>query len=223
MVASHPVLPWPIPSVRRPPEMSSSVMRTAAPARSRTQTGAAAKLTKLARVPTAAGSKRAGVQLLHHRDDHAAPLLRALLHRGRKQTCSPRRLHTNPTGAWVTQQARNLNLTHVLERTRFLIRDQATKFGGSLDEVFHGERHQDDSDANPGATGQRLRRAVRAHRPCRVPRLAADPQPPPVGAKTPVRSTGSSRFAGATEWRRPPRMTPRNRGVDRGDQLLRPL
>jgi transposase InsO family protein len=139
MVASHPVLPWPIPSVRRPPEMSSSVMRTAAPARSRTQTGAAAKLTKLARVPTAAGSKRAGVQLLHHRDDHAAPLLRALLHRGRKQTCSPRRLHTNPTGAWVTQQARNLNLTHVLERTRFLIRDQATKFGGSLDEVFHGE------------------------------------------------------------------------------------
>jgi putative transposase len=31
---------------------------------------------------------------------------------------------TNPTGAWVTQQARNLSFTGVLERTRFLIHDR---------------------------------------------------------------------------------------------------
>ncbi len=55
-----------------------------------------------------------------------------------------RRVHlagctTNPTGAWVTQQARNLSFTDVLERTRFLIHDRDTKFSGSFDEVFHSE------------------------------------------------------------------------------------
>ena len=40
-----------------------------------------------------------------------------------------RRVHlagctTNPTGAWVTQQARNLGLTGLFERTRFLIHDR---------------------------------------------------------------------------------------------------
>ena len=37
-----------------------------------------------------------------------------------------RRVHlagctTNPTGAWVTQQARNLSFTDLFERTRFLV------------------------------------------------------------------------------------------------------
>ena len=40
-----------------------------------------------------------------------------------------RRVHlagctTNPTGAWVTQQARNLSFTGLLEPTRFLIHDR---------------------------------------------------------------------------------------------------
>jgi putative transposase len=53
-----------------------------------------------------------------------------------------RRVHlagftTNPTGAWVTQQARNLSFTGLLERTRFLIHDRDAKF--SFDEVFHSE------------------------------------------------------------------------------------
>jgi transposase InsO family protein len=55
-----------------------------------------------------------------------------------------RRVHlagctTNPTGAWVTQQARNLSFTGLLERTRFLIHDRDAKFSGSFDEVFRSE------------------------------------------------------------------------------------
>src|SRR5579859_2265362 len=55
-----------------------------------------------------------------------------------------RRVHiagatTNPTGAWVTQQARNLNLSGLLEQTRFLIRDRDSKFSSAFDEVFRSE------------------------------------------------------------------------------------
>ena len=55
-----------------------------------------------------------------------------------------RRVHlagatTNPTGAWVTQQARNLSITGLLEQTRFLIRDRDSKFSGAFDEVFRSE------------------------------------------------------------------------------------
>jgi putative transposase len=55
-----------------------------------------------------------------------------------------RRVHlagctTNPTGAWVTQQARNLSFTGVFERVRFLIHDRDSKFTLSFDEVFRSE------------------------------------------------------------------------------------
>ena len=55
-----------------------------------------------------------------------------------------RRVHlagctTNPTGAWVTQQARNLGFTGVFERIRFLIHDRDSKFAASFDEVFRSE------------------------------------------------------------------------------------
>jgi transposase len=55
-----------------------------------------------------------------------------------------RRVHlagcsTNPTGAWVTQQARNLSFTGLFERTRFLIHDRDTTFTAAFDEVFHSE------------------------------------------------------------------------------------
>jgi putative transposase len=58
-----------------------------------------------------------------------------------------RRVHlaggtTNPTGAWVTQQARNLSFTGLLERTRFLIHDRDSKFSASFDEVFRSEGGQ---------------------------------------------------------------------------------
>jgi putative transposase len=43
---------------------------------------------------------------------------------------------TNPTGAWVTQQARNLGLDLADQGPRFLIRDRDSKYSGSFDEVL---------------------------------------------------------------------------------------
>jgi transposase InsO family protein len=55
-----------------------------------------------------------------------------------------RRVHlagctTNPTAAWVVQQARNLSFTGLLEQMRFLIHDRDSKFTASFDEVFRSE------------------------------------------------------------------------------------
>jgi putative transposase len=43
---------------------------------------------------------------------------------------------TNPTGSWVTQQARNLGLDFADQGMRFLIRDRDSKYSGPFDEVF---------------------------------------------------------------------------------------
>jgi transposase InsO family protein len=43
---------------------------------------------------------------------------------------------TNPTGPWVTQQARNLGLDFVDQGMRFLIRDRDSKYSGTFDGVF---------------------------------------------------------------------------------------
>ncbi len=55
-----------------------------------------------------------------------------------------RRVHlagctSNPTGAWVTQQARNLSFSGLLERTRFLIHHRDSKFSAAFGEVFRSE------------------------------------------------------------------------------------
>jgi putative transposase len=55
-----------------------------------------------------------------------------------------RRVHfagctSNPSGAWVVQQARNLSFTNLFERTRFLIHDRDSKFTTAFDEVFRSE------------------------------------------------------------------------------------
>ncbi len=55
-----------------------------------------------------------------------------------------RRVHfagctTNPTGAWVAQQARNLSFTGLFDRMRFLVHDRDSKFSGTFDEVFRSE------------------------------------------------------------------------------------
>jgi putative transposase len=55
-----------------------------------------------------------------------------------------RRVHlagctSNPTGAWVTQQARNLSFTGLFERVRYLIHDRDSKFSAAFDEVFRSE------------------------------------------------------------------------------------
>jgi len=46
---------------------------------------------------------------------------------------------TNPSGAWVTQQARNLGPDFSEHRVRFLIRDRDSKYSGPFDEVFRSE------------------------------------------------------------------------------------
>lgn len=46
---------------------------------------------------------------------------------------------SNPDGAWVTQQARNLATEGGLENVGFLIRDRDCKFTGPFDEVFGSE------------------------------------------------------------------------------------
>jgi transposase InsO family protein len=45
----------------------------------------------------------------------------------------------NPTGEWVSQQARNLGLDFSDQGIRFLIRDRDSKYSGRLDEVFRSE------------------------------------------------------------------------------------
>jgi hypothetical protein len=101
-----------------------------------------------------------------------------------------RRVHlagctTNPTGGWVTQQARNLGFSGVLERMRFLIHDRDSKFSGAFDELFQSEgiRVIRTPIRSPQANAY-AERFVR-HRAKRVSRLAADRRPTPPRARAP--------------------------------------
>ncbi len=73
---------------------------------------------------------------------------------------------TNPSGAWVTQQARNLSFTGVFERMRFLIHDRDSKFSGAFDEVFRSEGitviHTPIRAPRANAYAERFVRTVRA-------------------------------------------------------------
>jgi hypothetical protein len=89
-------------------------------------------------------------------------------------------------GAWVSQQARNLNFTGLFERMRFLIHDRDSKFGGAFDEVFLSEGITVIHTAGPCTASERLRRARRPHRPGRMSRLATDHRPPPPRVRTPL-------------------------------------
>jgi putative transposase len=82
-----------------------------------------------------------------------------------------RRVHlagctANPTGAWVTQQARNLSFTGVLERMCFLVHDRDSKFTASFDEVFRSEGlmviHTPVRAPQANAYAERFVRTVRA-------------------------------------------------------------
>jgi putative transposase len=82
-----------------------------------------------------------------------------------------RRVHlagctTNPTGTWVTQQARNLSFTGLFERMRFLIHDRDSKFAAAFDEVFHSEGiqviHTPIRAPQANAYAERFVRTVRA-------------------------------------------------------------
>src|SRR5439155_9764570 len=82
-----------------------------------------------------------------------------------------RRVHiagctTNPTGAWATQQARNLSFTGLFERMRFLVHDRDSKFAAAFDEVFRSEGikviHTPIRAPQANAYAERFVRTVRA-------------------------------------------------------------
>jgi transposase InsO family protein len=82
-----------------------------------------------------------------------------------------RRVHfagctANPSGAWVTQQARNLSFTGLFDRMRFLIHDRDSKFCGAFDEVFRSEGikviHTPIHAPQANAHAERFVRTVRA-------------------------------------------------------------
>jgi putative transposase len=82
-----------------------------------------------------------------------------------------RRVHlagctTNPSGAWVTQQARNLSFTGLFDRMRFLIHDRDSKFSAAFDELFRSEGvrviHTPLRAPQANAYAERFVRSVRA-------------------------------------------------------------
>ncbi|HZD64448.1 MAG TPA: integrase core domain-containing protein [Xanthobacteraceae bacterium] len=82
-----------------------------------------------------------------------------------------RRVHlagctTNPSGGWVTQQARNLSFTGLLERVRFLVHDRDSKFAAAFDDVFRSEGikviHTPIRAPQANAYAERFVRTVRA-------------------------------------------------------------
>jgi putative transposase len=93
----------------------------------------------------------------------------------------------NPTGAWVTQQARNLGLDLCEQSVRFLIRDRDRKYSGPFDEVFLNLLSvpwvRFIRSGGVGAAGERHCGALRPDSARRVSRLAADPQPPAPRAR----------------------------------------
>jgi putative transposase len=84
---------------------------------------------------------------------------------------------SNPDGAWVVQQARNLTMTlaEQKQRHRILIRDRDSKFTAAFDEVFRSEGLR--LIRAPGTTGESARRALGRQRPARMPRPHPDRLP----------------------------------------------
>jgi hypothetical protein len=170
--------------VRCTPAAASSARSTTpslgrATCRRKTRRGTAAQ------VCAGPGGEHRRLRFLHRRDGVSAPLLRVVLHRA----CASRRVWLagctkNPSGDWVTQQARNLGPDFTARGVRFLIRDPDSRYSGAFDEVFVA-RHPDPENAGASTEGKRDRGALRPLRTCRVTRLAADPQRPSPRTRAP--------------------------------------
>jgi hypothetical protein len=71
---------------------------------------------------------------------------------------------TNRDGNWVTQQARNLSFTGLLQRTLFLIRDRDRKYAGPFDECSdrgHPDREEAVRSPQDNAIAERFVRTIR--------------------------------------------------------------
>jgi hypothetical protein len=83
---------------------------------------------------------------------------------------------TNPDGAWVVQQARNLTMTLAEQKQshRILIRDRDSKFTAAFDEVFRSEGLRLIKTPIAAPPGESARRALGWQRPARVSRPDPD-------------------------------------------------
>jgi putative transposase len=79
----------------------------------------------------------------------------------------------NPTGEWVTQQARNLGLDFSDQGVRFLIRDRDGKYSGPFHEVFRSERIRIMKTPVRSPVANAI--ALCPNGPRRMSRLAVDP------------------------------------------------
>ena len=117
----------------------------------------------------------------------------------------------NPTGEWVTQQARNLGLDFCRPRRALPHPRPRQQVQRPLRRGLPQRRHPDREDAGAGTEGERDRGAVRPHRPLGVPGLAADPEPAPPRAR-PSRLHRPLQPPEAASRARPAAAEPRNRG-----------
>jgi transposase len=100
---------------------------------------------------------------------------------------------TNPGGAWMHQQARNLAVEERLENVQFMIHDRARTSRGRSTRFCVGGRagHQ---DAGEGAEGELVRRALGAQRPRGV-------SGPPAGVRPPSPRADPARLPGPLQHR----------------------
>jgi putative transposase len=89
----------------------------------------------------------------------------------------------SPTGAWVTEQARNLGLNFSGSGVRFLLRDRDSKDSGPFDEVFRSEGIRIVTTPVRAPKANAIAERFVRHGPLGVPRLAADPEPAPPRAR----------------------------------------